>query len=115
MPAPRAHSSAKLVKLGETKPLCAFDDHQGRIRHVDANFDHCRRDEHREFIGGEAAHDRILFGTLHSTVDQAHLVIAEAQAKDARAFFGRGGVALLALLDERADPVGLPSTAMMPP
>ena len=99
--------AAQLVELGEAEALGALDDHQRRIGHVDADLDHRRRDQHRQLAGGEARHHRVLVRPLHPAVDQADLVVAEAQPQHPRPLLGGGGVALLAFLDQRAHPIGL--------
>ena len=114
LPVAAPDPAAQLVELGEAEPLGALDDHQRRIGHVDPDLDHRRRDQHRQLAGGEARHHRILVRPLHPPVDQPDLVLAEAQLEHARALLGRGGVALLALLDQRADPIGLAAARDVP-
>jgi hypothetical protein len=41
------------VKLGEAEAVGTLDDHQRRIGHVDADFDHGRGDQDRDLSGGE--------------------------------------------------------------
>ena len=41
-----ADAAAQLVQLREAEPLGVLDDHDRRVRHVDADFDDRRRDEH---------------------------------------------------------------------
>ena len=41
-----ADAAAELVELREPEAVGVLDDHHGRVRHVDADLDHGRRDEH---------------------------------------------------------------------
>jgi hypothetical protein len=53
--APRP-TAAKLVELGEPEPVCLLDDHDRRVRDVDAHLDHGGRDEHVELRSRNAHH-----------------------------------------------------------
>ena len=44
-PAAATDPAPELVELGQTEPIRALDHHDGRIRHVDADFDYRRRDQ----------------------------------------------------------------------
>ena len=59
---------------------------------------------HAEPAAGERFHRRVLFGRLEAAVDQPH-PIAEPQPQYLDASLGRGEVALLALLDQRTEPI----------
>ena len=48
---------AQLMKLSETELLGVEDDHEGRLRHVDADLDDGCRDEKGRAPGGEILHD----------------------------------------------------------
>ena len=54
-PAPDA--SAQLVQLREAEAVGLLDDHDRRVRDVDADLDHRCRDEHVELTGREGPHD----------------------------------------------------------
>ena len=95
------------MELGKSEALGTLDDHQRRIGHIDADLDHRRGDEHGQLAGREARHHRILVRPFHSPVDEADLVLAEAQLEHPRALLRRRGVALLALLDQRTHPISL--------
>ena len=101
------------MELREPEAIGMFDHDQRRIGHVDPDLDHRRRDEHAELPGRERAHHRVLLGGLHLAVDQPDTV-AEARTQRLGARLGGGHVALLAFLDQRADPVRLPLVGQMP-
>ena len=65
-------AAAELVELGEPEPLRALDDHHRRRRHVDADLDHGRADEHVQVAVAEAGHLGVAVGRLHPAVDEAH-------------------------------------------
>ena len=49
-------AAAQLVQLGDPEALGVLDQHHGRVRHVDPDLDHRRRDEHLGAPGGERRH-----------------------------------------------------------
>ena len=55
-----ADPAAQLVQLRDAEPVGVDDDHRARVRHVDADLDDRRRDEHVDLAGGERAHRRVL-------------------------------------------------------
>ena len=59
-------AAAQLVQLRQAEALRMFDHHQRRIRHVDADLDHRRRDQHMHFAARERIHHRLLFRRLHA-------------------------------------------------
>jgi hypothetical protein len=59
------------VELREAEPLGVLDDHDGRVRHVDADFDDGGRHERIEAMPGEVAHHRLLVARLEPAVQQA--------------------------------------------
>ena len=63
--------AAQLVELREAEPVGALDDHHRRRRHVDADLDHGRADEHVQLAVAEAGHLGVTFGGLHPAVDHA--------------------------------------------
>ena len=50
-------ATAQLVQLCETEPFRILDHHQRCVRHVDADFDHGRRDEQIDLARLEPLHD----------------------------------------------------------
>ena len=55
-------ASAQLVELGEAELLGVKNDHEGRLRHIDADLDDGRRDEEGCASGGKIVHDLCLDG-----------------------------------------------------
>ena len=49
-------ATAQLVQLREAEAVGVLDHHRGRVRDVDADLDHRRRDEDVHLGGGERAH-----------------------------------------------------------
>ena len=66
-----ADPAAQLVQLRQAEALGVLDHHQRRVRHVDADLDHRRRDQHRDLAAGEERHHRRLLGRRHAAVQQA--------------------------------------------
>ena len=52
-------AAAELVELREAEAVGVLDDHHRRVRHVDADLDHGRGDEHVELAGAERGHHRL--------------------------------------------------------
>ena len=67
-----ADASAQLVKLGEAETLGMFDDHDGGVGNVDANFDDGGGDEDLHFIAAETLHDIVFFFAGEAAVQQAN-------------------------------------------
>src|SRR5438270_2020152 len=101
------------MKLCQAKALGTLDDHQRRFGHVDTDFNDGRCDKYGELARRRAIHDLILVSTAHSAVDESNLVVAQAKAKDTRAFFGGGSIGFFALLDEWTNPISLASPGDM--
>ena len=102
-----ADAAAQLVQLGEAEALGMLDDHDGRLRHVDADLDHRGGDQEVDAAAGESRHDAVLLGALHLAMDQA-------DARRRRALPARRGARSaaarsteLGFLDQRADPIDL--------
>ena len=113
-PAAAPDAAAQLVELGEAEAVGMLDHDQRRVGHVDADLDHRRRDQHAELAARRTRAITASFsGPLHPAVDQPDPV-AEARLQRRRARLGGGEVALLALLDQRAHPIGLPAVGEMP-
>ncbi len=107
-PAPDA--AAQLVQLGEPEPVRLLHDHDRRVRDVDADLDHRRRDEHVELPRLEAGHQVAPLGRLQPPV---HAADAEALQLAGPQLLGLllGGARCRRrrLLDQRADDVCLPA------
>ena len=72
---PAPDPAAQLVQLGEAEAVGLLDDHDRRVRDVDADLDHGRRDEHVELARLEARHQLAPLGRLQPPV---HAADAEA-------------------------------------
>ena len=94
------------MELGEPEALGVLDDHDGGVRHIDADFNHCGGDEYLHFVALEASHRLLLGSGRHASVDEGDL-IAEDLLELGEPILGRDDVEHLALLDERRDPEGL--------
>ncbi len=55
------HAPAQLVQCRQAEPLGILNDHDRRVRHVNADLDDCRRDKHVQLTGLESLHDIVPF------------------------------------------------------
>ena len=69
---PAADPAAQLVELGEPEPVGPLDDHHRRLRHVHADLDDGRADQHVELAVAEARHLGVAVRGLQPAVDEAH-------------------------------------------
>src|SRR5579885_2779691 len=76
-------AAAQLVQLREPEAVGFLHDHDRRVRDVDADLDHGRRDEHVELVRGELPHHLAPLGGLEPPVQQAHAVAGELAAPQA--------------------------------
>jgi hypothetical protein len=60
------------MELREPETLGVLDDHERRVRHVDADLDHGGRNEQLDAAGLEVLHDACLFGGREPAVHQPH-------------------------------------------
>ena len=98
------------MELAEAVALGVLDEHHGRVRDVDADLDHGRRDEHVRAAGGERLHRLLLLLRAHLAVHQDHAVVLELAAAQALELGrGRAGLQRLGLLHQRADHERLPA------
>ena len=105
-----ADATAQLVQLGESEALGVFDDHDRRVRDVDADFDDRRRDEDVELPAREGVHDPIFVVRLHPAVQERDSIGREDVLLQVIGHFGgRPEIDLCRFLDERVDDVGLPA------
>ena len=106
---PAPHPAAQLVQLREPEPVGVLDHHHGGVRHVDADLDHRRGDEHAEVARGEPAHALGPVGGLHLPVHEVDRDLPSAARRrgaSASASAARASTAIGAL-DERAHDVRL--------
>ena len=98
------------MELGEPEAVGLLDDHDRRVRNVDADLDHGRGDQHVELARLEARHHVAPLGRTHAAVHAADPEVAQLGAPQALGLgLGGAGERRLRLLDERADDVGLPA------
>ena len=103
---------AQLVELREAEALGVLDDHHRGVRHVDADLDDRRRDEHLYLAGDEAAHHLLLLRRLHLPVQQPDGEVREDAVAQVLEHPRRVlQVHLLRLFDERVDDVSLTARA----
>ena len=72
-----ADTSPKLMQLRKTEAFRIFDDHDGGIGNVHANFDDGGGNQNVGFMAGEGGHDGFLFFGLHFSVHKSHFQIGE--------------------------------------
>lgn len=105
-----AHSAAQLMQLGDAEPVGIDDDHHGCVGHVDADLDDGGGHEHVDVAATERIHHGLLLRRRHPTVQQRdaqalQLVVMQPFER----LLCAGHLQLLALLDERAHHVRLPT------
>ena len=66
-----ADAAPQLVKLGQAEAFGAVDEHDRRVRDVDANFDDTRRDQKLYIPLLKGFHDGFFLLASHSSVDEA--------------------------------------------
>src|SRR5688572_23603021 len=111
-----AHTSPKLVELGEPEPLRAFDHDRARVRHVDTDLHDNGSHKHLDLPCPEQAHHLPFVPGLHPAVQESYGSLGEDVVREllvellggAYVFQGFG------LLDERTDHVSLPSFFDLP-
>ena len=64
-----ANAPAQLVQLCEPESVCRFDHDQAGIWNINANFNHCRRDQQPGFPGGKGFHHSVFFRAFHPAMD----------------------------------------------
>ena len=104
-----ADAPAELVELREPEALGIFDEHEVRVRHVDADLDDGGGDEHL----GLAARKRSMTASFSSGAmrpcSSSHGSGASSSVHAAISAIGGLGLELLGFVDERVDDVGLPA------
>ena len=105
-----AHAPPELVELGQAEAVRAVHEHDDRVRHVHAHFDDARRHEELYPARPEVIHDLLLVFLFHPPVHHAAGVGGEdCVFHFFPHLFRRCQILLLALRDERAHHVDLPS------
>ena len=102
-----ADASTKLVQLREAEAFGVFDDHDGGVGNVDADFDDRGGDEDLHFVFAEALHHVVFFFAGEAAVQQADLELREHFLGEAFEFLHRGFEFELRFFDHRIDDVGL--------
>ena len=102
------------MQLREAKTVGLLDDHDRRVRNVDANLDHRRGHEHVELARFEPRHQAAALDRAQTTVQASDSVPLELPAaKPLRLGFGGTGDLRLRLLDQRTDDERLPPVVEM--
>ncbi len=101
-----ADPPAQLVKLRQAEAFGMLDDDDRGIGNVDADLDHGGGDDDPRRARLEVGHHAVLLLGVHPSMNEADPV-AEELAQHLGALFGRRQFALVAFLDQRADPVEL--------
>ena len=96
------------MQLREPEAVGLLHDHDRRVRDVDADLDHRRRDEHVELPRLELRHQLAPLGRPQPPVHEPDAVALQlAVAQPLRLALGRARDRRLRLLDQRADDVRL--------
>ena len=101
-------ATAQLVELREAEALGVLDHHQGRVRHVDADLDHGRRDQHLR-LGPRAkrAIARARSPRVEAPVHEVDAARREAPREPLDSLASRRAGRSSRFLDERVDDVDL--------
>ena len=103
-----AHAAAQLMELREAEAFGVLDEHHGRVRDVDADLDHRRRNEDVDLAVAESAHGIVLRGRVEAAVQERHSAMRKATGAQILVFLRRGTECdLVALLDQRQHDVRL--------
>ena len=66
------------MELGEAEAVGMLDHHDGRVRNVDADFNHRGRDQHVDFAFLEFPHDMFFFFGIEPSMQQADVKIGKS-------------------------------------
>ena len=103
------------MELREAEAIGLLDDHDRRVRDVDADLDHRRRDEDVELARLELRHHASPLGRRQASVEAADAIAAElGGAKPLGLLLGGTRDTRLGRLDQRAHDVGLPPVVEVP-
>ena len=97
------------MKLRKAEAFGVFDNHYRRIRNVDSDLDHRRRNKKVDISLREGTHYLVLFLRLHFSVKQAESVILKLVfRKGLEIFLGRNKASfVLSLFDQGTDDIAL--------
>ena len=99
----------ELVQLREAEALGVLDQHHGRVRNVDADLDHRRRDQQVRASRAEPVHHALLLGRAQLAVQHLDGQIGEDVGRQAlRLPLRRADLVPVRLVDRRADHERLP-------
>src|SRR5690606_1187833 len=92
------------MELSETEPIGPLDQHDGRVRHVDADLDDGGRDENVELVIAEETHHVVLLRRTHPSVQETNPEVWEDISGEPLVLGKRSPrVDALRLFDERTD------------
>ena len=83
---------AQLVQLCKAKALGPLDHHDRRIGHIDANLDHCGRNQNTGFALCEGGHGGILLGRRELAMHEPNHPFPQSRAQALKPLFGGGHV-----------------------
>src|SRR5689334_11923362 len=101
-----ADASAELVKLGEAEAFGVFDDHDGGVGDVDADFDDGGGDENVRFVFAKAFHDGVFFFAGKAAMKEAELELRKYFFRKTLELIDGGFELELRFLDDRINDVG---------
>jgi hypothetical protein len=102
------------VELCEPEAVGLLDDHDRRVRDVDADFDHRRRDENVQLPRLEPGHQVTTLVRPQTAVEEPHAVVAQLTfAEPLGLTLGGPSNTRLRFLDQRADDIRLPPAVEM--
>jgi len=102
-----ADASSELVELGEAEAFGVFDDHDGRVGDVDADFDDGGGDEDLRFVFAEAFHDGVFFFAREAAVEEAELEFWKNFFREALVLVDGGFELELRFFNDRINDIGL--------
>ena len=103
------------MELGEPEAVGLLDDHDRRVRDVDTDLDHCRRDEDVQLSRLEARHHAPPLRRTQPAVQAADPIATKLGGSQSLGLLlGSTGNPRLGRLDQRADDVRLPAVVEMP-
>ena len=95
------------MKLRQAHALGVFDDHQGGVGHIYADFDNGSGNQYIQTTCGKLCHDFGFFGGLHAPVYQADVEFGQCRLKLLEGFGSGLQLQGFAFFNQRADPVCL--------
>ena len=95
------------MQLRQAEAFRMFNHHQGRIRHVDADFNDGRRHQHMDVAAAERIHDRLLFSRLQAAMHEADLQVRQCRHQCGLGFCRGLQLQRFRFFDQRTDPIRL--------